>query len=495
MSDFVLELRSTCDTCASSKVKCNGKEPCERCSRKGIDCFYSPKKKRGPAPKDHQLPIVVKATAITNSIENKDSGISYGNAQEFLSRDKLNKHERISWSVFFTLYKHYGVSCSLYWFSRQLYKIRKFLQSKGNVASLKRLDSWMVALKVDPKELEERVEKTTINQKKWATEIGRAGFQAACDNKSACIPSVLNFANPFHLRVDGRVEKNEGDIAHRTSHIQLESSLDQSFFADPNNTLPSLRCSLDYRDFSAEPVIVANWAFYELFGISGDSLANDLKEYAGGFLPWGGDIMSRILFKESDLLAWIQLLAIKFNAIGFPKSWPIKREIPSCNVFEINWLHSERDGPLNCIIKSIHREVISDDSTFLTVELKFEPFGPPIGKAVADTHKALPEYTGEVDFLIANEPRVQLPPKRPKLKSANEPDLGQVHEFLNSDLGSPSSGTLPFADGYSDGFPSPFQSSEDSEEDWLDDLLVWSNDGDYLSIQPTDTVLEDIADL
>lgn len=46
-------------------VKCTGGYPCARCANKGIQCFYSPRKKRG-APKGkptdlRQGPIIVRS--------------------------------------------------------------------------------------------------------------------------------------------------------------------------------------------------------------------------------------------------------------------------------------------------------------------------------------------------------------------------------------------------------------------------------------------------
>src|SRR4051794_24715218 len=46
------KLRTSCDTCQQSKVKCNQAKPCcHRCLQHGIDCVYSPVKRVGRPPK------------------------------------------------------------------------------------------------------------------------------------------------------------------------------------------------------------------------------------------------------------------------------------------------------------------------------------------------------------------------------------------------------------------------------------------------------------
>ena len=41
------QLKKTCEACAKSKVKCNGKLPCERCNKRGSLCVYELEQKRG----------------------------------------------------------------------------------------------------------------------------------------------------------------------------------------------------------------------------------------------------------------------------------------------------------------------------------------------------------------------------------------------------------------------------------------------------------------
>lgn len=50
-------LRAACDACHRMKRKCDGKQPCTRCERRGRDCFYSCKQKSGP-PKGSKRKLV-----------------------------------------------------------------------------------------------------------------------------------------------------------------------------------------------------------------------------------------------------------------------------------------------------------------------------------------------------------------------------------------------------------------------------------------------------
>lgn len=50
-------LRAACDACHRMKRKCDGKNPCTRCDRRGRECFYSCKQKSGP-PKGSKRKLV-----------------------------------------------------------------------------------------------------------------------------------------------------------------------------------------------------------------------------------------------------------------------------------------------------------------------------------------------------------------------------------------------------------------------------------------------------
>lgn len=132
------KLRSVCDACTSAKLRCNGKVPCERCLKKGIECHYQPYKNRGGGGGSSAGAAKAKPQA-----KQPDALDTF-----------MDEHERRSWSVFFTLYRSFGKGCSMFWFKQQTFKLLRFLESKAvkdvaAVNSLTRLKSWMTALGLD----------------------------------------------------------------------------------------------------------------------------------------------------------------------------------------------------------------------------------------------------------------------------------------------------------------------------------------------------------
>ncbi|CAM9725479.1 unnamed protein product, partial [Phaeothamnion confervicola] len=45
------QMRSTCDACTRSKIKCEGGLPCARCNRRKVECVYTEKRRCGPKRK------------------------------------------------------------------------------------------------------------------------------------------------------------------------------------------------------------------------------------------------------------------------------------------------------------------------------------------------------------------------------------------------------------------------------------------------------------
>src|SRR5690606_37556169 len=81
--------------------------------------------------------------------------------------------------------------------------------------------------------------------------------------------------------------------------------------------------------------VMVNDKFQALFGVSGAELNEMLEKSGGGLLPWGGDIMGRLLSKESDLVSFIKIVAINLDSMGPPAIAPCIREIPSVHVFNV----------------------------------------------------------------------------------------------------------------------------------------------------------------
>uniref|UniRef100_A0A7S2WSH6 Zn(2)-C6 fungal-type domain-containing protein n=2 Tax=Sar TaxID=2698737 RepID=A0A7S2WSH6_9STRA len=403
MDRMTLTLKSSCDACTESKVKCSGGDPCARCVKKGIQCFYSPRKKRGPLkkPKTGDAGVSTANKKPTASVESQvQSGI-------IVTGDKLSSigaYERRTWSVFFTLYKHYAVSCSLFWFNRQLDKMRTFLIRRGEKDALKRLSAWMRALNIDEDDLANRVKSCSLKIK----EMGR---EAEAERKS--MVQQLNKGNPFFLRVTGE-QQNTAEASNSDAFSLIETfegsgSGNGIFGSDKLQSGMFMKFEVDYDHPDKELVVETSPAFDDFFGYSGVDIARDLGECGGGFLPWGGDALSRILVKESDLLAFVQILAIKFNSLGKPLKYPVIREVPSCHMFDVNWRFAKEQGAMPCVVKCVHKEHIEDGQSTLNVLMEFVPTGSLHGKR--------PRFDEETVTIRDN---VTLPPKRVRNSSVEQ---------------------------------------------------------------------------
>lgn len=336
-----LTLKKTCDTCTKSKVKCSGGYPCSRCASKGIQCFYSPRKKRGtPKGKTTDLrqgPIIVRAEVNEHA------------AKGTLST--LADHERRSWSVFFTLYKHYGTSCSLYWFNRQLKKMRSYLKQRGDTAALKRLTTWMDAINVDIDVLTQKMNNCKIKMMSQAV-IHPPGSVALWG-----IQGTVKDPEKKHLE-------------------QLQALMEDK----KHSKTPFIKIKTKFLDSQQEGVeIFCNEAFSLVFGHTAENLEKELNWTGGGLLPWGGDVLGRVLSSEKDLLAFVQILAIKFNTCGPPKEIPCVREIPSCHMMNVDIKETSSNGKkvsVQCLIKCVHREVLKLEGSSLDISIDLTPLAP-----------------------------------------------------------------------------------------------------------------------
>lgn len=377
-----IALKKSCDFCTQSKVKCSGGYPCERCVTKGTQCFYSPRKKRGAPKKTKRARAgeeVKQGEAHSSNVIVTSSGFSSD-----IPLGSLADWERRSWSVFFTLYKHYGTSCSLHWFNRQLNKMKIYLEKQGNKDSLRRLTAWMEALSIDIDALAEQITQCHIR----------------CFKTATMVP----------LKVEGEAK----DPENKTSTLLKKTD-------KRDDSTPFIQMTVGYDPHMKDDVKVeANEAFAKVFGYSKDSIISQLEATGGGFLPWGGDILSRILTKEADLLAFVQILAIKFNSLGKPDfkkmSFPFVREVPSCHMFEVKIKESSNSKnvvPANCLVKCVHREHLSTEKAYLEINMEFSLMTP-------HNHLLTPEVKEETTTLKVDEQVTPFPARKNKRQAEGE---------------------------------------------------------------------------
>ena len=108
------KFRSVCDECVTAKVKCNGKNPCERCAKRGIHCHYRPIKSRKSVKKD-----LLSSDANPNDYSEVDLMAQAYAENKGGQLHQLADYERKTWAVFFSLFKQFRHGCSAFWFRRQ----------------------------------------------------------------------------------------------------------------------------------------------------------------------------------------------------------------------------------------------------------------------------------------------------------------------------------------------------------------------------------------
>ncbi|CAM9354089.1 unnamed protein product, partial [Scytosiphon promiscuus] len=91
-------LRKSCDSCVSSKRRCDGQDPCTRCLRRKKPCHYTERKKCGPRSGQKTTNSARQQTQRASS-SSPDSAASAGedsrrHMTESVSRHHLQQHQR-----------------------------------------------------------------------------------------------------------------------------------------------------------------------------------------------------------------------------------------------------------------------------------------------------------------------------------------------------------------------------------------------------------------
>jgi len=271
---------------------------------------------------------------------------------------RVSSLERRIWSVFFTIFKHQNLTGSKYawcWFAQQLSKLDRYLQTTNNENSRKMLKSWMEALNLDVQ--------SVVSE-----------YASLCSFNS----SMCGGCSAVAL---GAPDKNTTQLPaalHKVPQFSRETLSDDSKKAV-------------LRSYNTEEgaTVQVNAAFTKIFGLRGEDLQKILEWSGGGFLPWGGDILAKIVVKETDLHIFLQILALKFKSLGQRKqiSDEVIRQIPSTHVFDL-WC-ADDDGVINSIepflLNSFHQETIKDHKEMTTeMRIEFQSVGPRMKATFGD---------------------------------------------------------------------------------------------------------------
>ncbi len=379
-------LKRTCDECVLSKVKCDGKLPCSRCTERKLDCFYRPRKKR--------VVLRRKENSTKKSQKKDPPPFEDREARVALIKDvvfheansELLLHERISLAVFFTIYKNYAMDCSTIWFETQMKRIVRRLEQAhpspesklGHVKEL--VEHWASTLaQVDHTKLENRF-----------------GECKPFSHQEGSFTRDLIYKGWLHLHFHNLGEDNlcniqcshdnttcsHGETCPGLSSHTLATTPVHSFqeqYPEVNPAFPRLTCRTEGVYPNDHMTCHVNEAFQQIFGITQTTINEHCERMGAGLLPWGLDIITPFIVLEEDVFALVHIIGITLGACVFripahhqKEDGILIREFPTAHMVQCRTTSVDKLVP--CIMKSVHRETL-DRNKGVTLEfcMTFEP--------------------------------------------------------------------------------------------------------------------------
>ena len=365
--------KKACEACTKAKSKCNGKNPCQLCEKRGIPCIYAFKRKRGPAKRSK----VVDDEPITSK-KGGSSGIV------------ITPYERRLWTVFFTIFKNQENSyndpnnkgMAWCWFARQLELLKKHCTKVNNHKLCEMIQSFLDSMNLKMKQVTSQLENACPFTPSICTDCASTAMMHPNTEINIEQWNPTGQQNGENLKVfSKKVPENATSLDSEPVGTHMEMLLNNH----KNNTAPAF--TFRQTDTPAHYSIVANSKFEETFGIS-SSEAEKLLEWSGnGFLPWGGDIVGKIIVSEPDLVTFLQIMCLKFQAIGVTnKDKAYIREVPSTHSFKF-WVKTGEAqwSQKQCIMQCVHRVLKTPTHLSGHVVMSFQVMGAPY--AEDKTHK------------------------------------------------------------------------------------------------------------
>ena len=350
----------------ASKVKCDGKAPCERCHKRGTECFYKPRQTRKhPISPQTEAPPPKKFEDAAGGSENAP----------------LLPFQKTSLKAFFALYKNYAAPCMRFFISRQLIKMQSHFKTTGNFVYQKLLDEWLSKLDVDLECVKDKHTgclKHISNQQSWMHDVyvTSAHSHFHCDRTSFAAASLGSW------------------------ELGLMPTADHAVVDDAT---PRMR-------FCGSTGVTANKAFESTFGVTAAELTEALAWTGGeGLLPWAGDVFCRLGMSAEEVVTYVSVTAIKVGSAPHPGSLPSTRSTPAVNVFQLN----ARPGRRPFLVKSSLTEHMSKAGVAIDLFASFEALAvvaptPDLDHgSAADSTSSKPDDTteaGDDDFFVLDFP-------------------------------------------------------------------------------------------
>jgi len=273
--------------------------PCERCKKRGTECFYKPRQTR-----KHTVSPPPEAPPHKKLEDDRAAGESA----------PLLPFQKTSLKAFFALYKNYAAPCTRFFITRQLIKMQAHFKNTGNFVYQKLLDEWLGKLDMDLECVKDKHTgclKHITNQQSWMHDVyvTSAHSHFHCDKTTLAAASLGSWE-------EGLMATADHDVV--------------------NDATPRMR-------FCGGSGVTANKAFETTFGVTAVELTEALAWTGGeGLLPWGGDVFCRLGMSSEEVVTYVSVTAIKVGSGAHPGSLPSTRSTPAVNVFQLDARHGRR---------------------------------------------------------------------------------------------------------------------------------------------------------
>mmetsp|Transcript_15622 Transcript_15622/g.20045 ORF Transcript_15622/g.20045 Transcript_15622/m.20045 type:complete len:636 (-) Transcript_15622:662-2569(-) len=426
------KLKKTCEDCSKSKLKCSGEYPtCYRCKQRGRECVYLQRKKRVNKPKNHpnrkddsgqtlDLAEYVYGPELDCAIKNESKkrscidgeGCVHGRPQctrecvehliqlnQFMLFPPLESNETalssfygtdaLPWSTLSALVKTYAndfkfghVTILLRRELRTFQTAMRRANSPYGRQTLKRLEPLLASEDIDLDKgqmLAKRFISLKFPNRKQIDYNEFKRFSMFMNAETEMETGKLLLQDD-----DAQLLQTKGTCVCQGSCEMLQSG--RAIITEMKDTVlsrtPMLRLRCDYylqQDDDPDYVKVqCNDAFRQIFGFSNHELEQRLRNTVSGYLPFGSNILSHLVSKESDLLAYLQVMCVK-NSTEHPTDLPWYSEIPSAQCFELNVRKSPFETATTavpCMVQSVFRRYLDERATYSEMYLLIKPLQP-----------------------------------------------------------------------------------------------------------------------
>lgn len=260
--------------------------------------------------------------------------------------------EQRGWQLYFAIFKNSRKDRRLsHWFAAQIAQMKRCWEKRGEVKYLALLEHFC--------EQNETLKEAMEDEKK---------------NKNPCIyPSYVCaycFTDAMRRLPAVHAPNHAPATATTTTTNTTSSSASLGNIGDFVQSLYSLK--FETSQSNAYNFTYVSKELTAKFGYSMERFEHDLKFAKSGFLPWGGDVLSCMLWSEDQILNVFSSIALQFSGWDLPceKTRNSSRQVITANIVFIK--HADSMKVIRCILKGVYEEVLKEGSLKLIISLGLE---------------------------------------------------------------------------------------------------------------------------